>query len=262
MGTMSSSLKYWISKYNLKPKGVIHAGAHLVQERNLYRELNLEPVLWIEAHPEIAIEAQKLLVGYPKQKLINAALWSQSGEEIKLSEAGNEGSSSSLLELGLITGSHPQVICTKQILVRTKTLEEILTQEDNFSKSIDFLCVDTQGAEAEVIKGLGNKILNFNYILAEVSIRRLYKSAALFSEVTELLSQLNFTLIGSNVNKNTGWGDAMYVRNSEISRIGILESDFEQILTTEGSGLATKVRYLLLKIGIPNNTVARISRRN
>lgn len=259
---MSSSLKYWISKFNLEPKGVIHAGAHLVQERDVYRELNLEPVLWIEAHPEIAIEAKNLLVEYPNQKLINAALWSKSGKEIMLSEAGNEGSSSSLLELGLITGSHPQVVCTNQILVRTKTLEEILTQEDNFSKTIDFLCVDTQGAEAEVITGLGNKISRFNYILAEVSIRRLYKGAVLFHEITDLLSELDFTLIGSNVNKNTGWGDAIYVRNTEISRIGIKSSDFEQILTSDGTGIATKIRYFLLKIGIPNKAVARISRRN
>jgi len=64
------------------------------------------------------------------------------------------------------------------------------------------------------------------------------------------------------VNKKTGWGDAIYVRKSEITRIGIKASDFEQIVTNEGSGVATKIRYFLLKIGIPNKTVARISRRN
>lgn len=259
---MSSSLKYWVSKYKLEPKGVIHAGAHLVQERDLYQELKIEPVLWIEAHPEIAAEATKLLVEFPNQRLVNAALWSKSDKEIVLSEAGNEGSSSSLLELGLITGSHPQVICTNQILVRTKTLEQILKEEEDLTKTIDFLCVDTQGAEAEVIKGLGNKISNINYILAEVSIRRLYKGAVLFTELTDLLSQSGFTLIGSHVNRNTGWGDAMYVRNSEIARIGIKASDFEQVVINEGAAIATKMRYLLLKIGIPNKAVAKLSRRN
>ena len=53
---------------------MIHAGLHLVQERDLYKELNMEPVLWIEAHPIIANSAKNLFANYPKQKLINAAL--------------------------------------------------------------------------------------------------------------------------------------------------------------------------------------------
>lgn len=65
-------------QFDLKPKGVIHAGLHLVQERDLYKELNMEPVLWIEAHPIFASSAKNLLANYPKQKLINAALWKKS----------------------------------------------------------------------------------------------------------------------------------------------------------------------------------------
>ena len=96
---MSSSIAHWISKYNLTPHGILHAGAHLVQERDLYKELGLEPVLWVEAHPDIARDAHRLLQNYPNQRVINAALWDKAGDEITLSEAGNEGSSSSLLEL-------------------------------------------------------------------------------------------------------------------------------------------------------------------
>lgn len=259
---MSNSLKYWVSKYNLEPTGVLHAGAHLVQERDLYQELGIEPVLWVEAHPETAKLATSLLTNYPNQKLIEAALWSKSNHEIILTEAGNEGSSSSLLELGLITGSHPQVVCTNQIKVMTKTLEEIISTEAQLANQINFLCVDTQGAEAEVIKGLGEKISNFNYILAEVSIRRLYKGAVLFRELTQILGRHDFILIGSNVNKNTGWGDAMYVRTSEVKRLAIHEQDYEQIVISDRGGSVTKLRYLLLKIGVPNRIVAKISRKS
>lgn len=259
---MSNSLKYWVSKYNLEPTGVLHAGAHLVQERDLYQELGIEPVLWVEAHPETAKLAANLLENYPNQKIIEAALWSKSGHEIILTEAGNEGSSSSLLKLGLITGSHPQVVSTKQIKVTTQTLEDILNTELQLASQINFLCVDTQGAEAEVISGLGKKISNFNYILAEVSIRRLYKGAVLFWELTRILSKHDFVLIGSNVNKNTGWGDAMYVRAAEVERLEIQEQDYEQIVISDRGGSITKLRYLLLKIGVPNHIVAKISRKS
>ena len=259
---MSSSLKRWVTKYNINSNGIIHAGAHLVQERELYRELNLEPVLWIEAHPDIATEAKKLLEIYPKQRLVNAALWSEPGLEITLSEAGNEGSSSSLLELGLITGSHPQVVCTKQISVQTRTLEEILSEEEDFAQGINFLSVDTQGAEAEVIRGLGKRISDFDFVLAEVSIRRLYKGAVLFHELTELLSENEFALIASNVNQNTGWGEALYVRLSVIQKLNLRQSDFEHIRIKNGTAFATKIRYLFLTIGIPNKIVAKISRKS
>jgi FkbM family methyltransferase len=259
---MSSSIKYWISRYKIQARGIVHAGAHLVQERDLYQELNLEPVLWVEAHPRIAHEAKLLLENYPNQKLVNAALWSKSEQEITLSEAGNEGSSSSLLELGLITGSHPQVVCTNQIKIRTKTLDEVLSLEGEFVKDINFLCVDTQGAEAEVIKGLGNRLNDFNYVLAEVSIRRLYKGATLFDEFTQLLLDADFRIIASNINQNTGWGDALYIRSGELLRLGISEGDYEHVVTNQGVGFATKIRYLMLRAGIPNKLVAKFSRWN
>lgn len=259
---MSTTFKHWITKYKIEPTGVLHAGAHLVQERDLYRELGMEPVLWIEAHPEIAKKAENLLLAYPNQRILNAALWSFSDHEVILREAGNEGSSSSLLQLGLITGSHPQVICTSEIKVLTKTLEEIIFLERELIKEISFLCVDTQGAEAEVIKGLGAEISKFDYILAEVSIRRLYKDSVLFRELTEQLGRQDFLLIASNINQNTGWGDALYIRDSEASRLGIKESDYEHILISEGRGWATKIRYFLLRMGLPNKLVSKISRRN
>ena len=257
---MSSSFKHWITKFNIGPQGILHAGAHLVQERDMYRDLEMEPVLWIEAHPAIAKEAAELLETYTNQKLINAALWSVSNHNLFLSEAGNEGSSSSLLELGLITGSHPQVVCKKRIEVKTKTLKEVLEAEKEISRDISFLCVDTQGAEAEVIKGLGSGIAQFNFVLAEVSIRRLYKGAVLFKELSKKLSKEGFLLVASNINKTTGWGDALYIRDSEVLRLGIQQSDYEHILFNDGTAIATKLRYLLLRLGIPNRFVAKLTR--
>lgn len=259
---MSSSLEVWKSKYRLDVKGTVHAGAHLAQERFLYQDLSMEPVLWIEAHPEIEKKAKSLLENFPNQEVVHAALWSVSNHEITLSEAGNEGSSSSLLELGLITGSHPQVICTNEIKLQTNTLYEILSARVAFTRNMNFLCIDTQGAEREVIIGLGKKISQFDYILAEVSIRRLYKGAVLFEELTGLLSSLDFNLVASNVNQNTGWGDALFIRNSEVSRLNLDINDFEHILVSDGTALVTKLRYFLLKLGFSNDFVAKFSRKS
>jgi FkbM family methyltransferase len=258
---MSTLLKEWILKFDLKPNGVVHAGAHLVQERELYRELEIEPVLWIEAHPLTSITAKSLLVNYPKQKLISAALWKRSGELIDLVEAGNESSSSSLLDLGLITASHPQVVARKKISVRTQTLAEILEENMTFTSNIDFLLIDTQGAESQVIEGLGDQIVQFKYIFAEVSIRELYKGTMLFKEFTELLQTKGFELLCSQINSTTGWGDALFVRKDTLSLLGIHTSLRNNIKVSNGWALATRLRQLLIKLGVNNSIVAKIAKK-
>jgi FkbM family methyltransferase len=258
---MSVLLKEWILKFNLRPHGVVHAGAHLVQERDLYEELNMEPVLWVEAHPHTSIIAKNLLARYPKQKLVNAALWKNSGELIELVEAGNEGSSSSLLDLSLITASHPQVIARKKISIKTQTLAEILEANESFTSNIEFLLIDTQGAESQVIEGLGKRISQFKYIFAEVSIRELYKGTMLFKDFTELLRGKEFELLCSQINSTTGWGDALFVRKDILSLLGIQTNLDNNIIISNGLALATKLRRILIKMGIRNSLVSKISKK-
>ncbi len=240
---------------------MIHAGSHLVQERDLYKELNMEPVLWIEAHPIIASSAKNLLANYPKQKLINAALWKKSGEFIEFTEAGNEGSSSSLLDLGLITASHPQVVAKKKFMVRTFTLAEVLDENRDFTSAMDFLLIDTQGAEAEVIEGLGERISQFKYIFSEVSTIELYKKSTLFKDYIKLLDTKNFELLCSHVNKTTGWGDALFVRKDVLSLMVVKNSENNNTKISNNLAVATRIRQMLIKIGLPNSLVARITKK-
>ena len=257
---MSTLLNKWLIQFNLKPSGIVHVGAHLAQERDLYRELNIEPVLWIEAHPAIFKVAKELLSHYSNQRIINAALWNKSGELIVFTEAGNEGSSSSLLDLGLITAVHPQVVARKQIVVRTSTLAEVLVEHWNFTYKIDFLLIDTQGAESKVIEGLGEQISQFKYLLAEVSTKKLYKKAMLFNNFIKLLDTKNFQLLCSHVNSTTGWGDALFVRKDVLFSMGIVPSKNNNTKESNGLALVTRLRAVLIRIGIPNSIVARINR--
>jgi hypothetical protein len=40
-----------LTKHNCKPNGIIHVGAHLAEEKEIYDKLSV-PVLWIEADKE------------------------------------------------------------------------------------------------------------------------------------------------------------------------------------------------------------------
>lgn len=46
-------LKYLCDKYNFIPKGIIHVGAHMGEESEVYSELGIENVVWVEANEKI-----------------------------------------------------------------------------------------------------------------------------------------------------------------------------------------------------------------
>jgi FkbM family methyltransferase len=258
---LSTSLEKWLLRFDLHPIGIIHAGAHLVQERDVYKRLQLEPVLWVEANPQITKQAEKILESYPKQHIVNAALWNVAGEKKEFSIAGNEGSSSSLLELGLITASHPEVFLEGKFQIETSTLKDVLLDSPEIYQSADFLLLDTQGSEYQVIQGLGESINQLKYILTEVSTKQLYRGTRLFNELTQMLQELKFDLVASQVNVTTGWGDALYIRRDVIEANGICTSDTDHIKSNLGRALGTFMRSWLIKIGTPNRLVSFFKRR-
>jgi FMN phosphatase YigB (HAD superfamily) len=50
---MGIDFKYLCYKYNIKPNGIIHVGAHLMEERENYLSMGINNIIWIEANPEI-----------------------------------------------------------------------------------------------------------------------------------------------------------------------------------------------------------------
>ena len=84
------------------------------------------------------------------------------------------------------------------INVETQRLDSFI---DKHSIShIDFLKIDTQGNDLNVIKSLGSKIQNVHIIELEVHLKRMYKNAATKTEVLEYMKQHNFDLIKTECN--------------------------------------------------------------
>jgi len=210
---MSEKFTDWMASYQINPSPLIHVGAHLVQEREMYRLGGCEPVLWVEAQPTIFNQAQELLKSYGRQFIVNTVLWSKSKVEMNLYIAGNEGSSSSLLEPFLISASHPQVVTHEKYKIETTTLDDLLTSEEN-SQIYKVLVLDVQGAELEVLRGAKKTLKNIDVIISEVSILELYKGTARLDNLVKYLSDENFAFVASEINRATGWGEGLFIRKS------------------------------------------------
>lgn len=88
---------------------------------------------------------------------------------------------------------------------------------------IDFLKIDTQGYEPEVLDGLGDKLKNVDVILTELMFFDFYERSLSFSDIEKYLLKYNFKMYDiSHLSKNpmngrTDWIDVIYVNETQNS---------------------------------------------
>lgn len=145
--------------YNLEwtPKGVLHVGAWDAWEAKQYAHYCGNNSIFLEANPN-SYEIFKEEIEKFGQKIYNLAAWNIDDLEMKLFCPPSNPDSSSLLE------QNGDIVMTKTITIKTLFEREGL----DFS-NYDLLNIDTEGAELQVLEGIGDDIKSFNYIIIEVS---------------------------------------------------------------------------------------------
>jgi FkbM family methyltransferase len=79
------------------------------------------------------------------------------------------------------------------IPVQTKRIDTFM--KENCIEYIDFLKVDTQGSDFNVLKSLGEMIDKVDIVETEVQIKPLYKNSASKQEILNFMEQNNFNLV-------------------------------------------------------------------
>ena len=131
------------------------------------------------------------------ENITSKAFWSSKDEKILYVTGRNPGGSSFYIPDEVGFSFHTDEIgfkdyeITDKILVKTTTISDHLN--DLNIENIDFLKIDTQGAEFEILKGLGK----FRPLLVkvEVQIIPLYKNVPSWTELVNLMHQYNYILI-------------------------------------------------------------------
>lgn len=198
------------TKYNIRPRGIIHIGAHLCEERDLYKttgHVRDDQILWIEGNPEIVDTVRKNL---DSDVYIIQGLVSDCEREVQFMVTNN-GQSSSFLPLEMHRVYHPYVYEVKKIALRTTTLPALLELHKKDVSGYDFLAMDIQGAEYHALLGMQGYLHNFDHIYLEVNDEELYKGGGLFQEVRAFLEERGFELI-EKVMTDWKWGDAYFRR--------------------------------------------------
>jgi FkbM family methyltransferase len=205
-----------VSKYNLKPTGVIHIGGSHAEELEAYTQNGIQNMIWIEAIPEVFEKMKAKLEPSPSALPINACIADVDGKEVDFYVTNNEGQSSSMLGLNLHREVHPDVHVIRTIKCKTRTVDSLVKERGFDFTYYDFLNIDLQGAELLALKGMHDNMHKINYAYLEVNEKELYTRCALLPEIDAFMKAHGFIRVELKWAGDTGWGDAFYLRKTNL----------------------------------------------
>ena len=194
------------TKYDLHINGVIHVGAHFGNENQVYEKLNIKNKIFFESSYKTFIVLTQNL-SHTEALLINKAVGNENKSIMLNIETHNEGQSNSILQPKLHLQQYPNIKFHNQEMVDMIRLDDFLQEKQKYN----FLNIDVQGYELEVLKGCEKLLNNIDYIMTEINKAELYENCAQVEQIIEFLKSYNFVLVEQNWLGGT-WGDGFFIK--------------------------------------------------
>ena len=132
---------------------------------------------------------------------------------------------SSLLEPKLHKEYYPEVNFDNKEIVTLKRFDSLHIND------INFMSIDTQGFELEVLKGATENLAIVDYLIVEINRKPLYEDSPLERDIDKFLKMHNFIrVVTSYWGSECVWGDGFYIRKNKISKNLIIKSFLKNIL--------------------------------
>lgn len=200
-----------IQLLGIAPKEVLHCGAYLCEERDLYKNMGVNRVLWVEADPLSCASIRALLRDYNHgQELVECAVHNKDNEELVFHICNNR-SCSSLKHLAKHLERYPHIVHNQDVKVHTKTIDTLCKE---YKLTPNLINLDLQGHEFEALSGAFHTLSSptLKCVYTEVSFEELYEGCRLISDIDGLLFRFGFERV-KTFDTGCGWADSAYIRN-------------------------------------------------
>ena len=196
-------------RLNVHIKGIIHVGMWDFVEYGCYTKLVGNNVIGIEANPQVYKDMAKPVADKWGFKCFNEFL-SDKDKEVRDFYFAGEGSS--------LYKGQPQWNKNVSIKVQTKTLSTVIEENNIDMNGYDFLNIDAEGAEFDVLKGFEKYLDYINVIDLETSYDDRHRSGADHNTIVQWLGERGFELKEmSSSYQSQNWGDSVFARvNKEL----------------------------------------------
>jgi FkbM family methyltransferase len=202
--------------HGIKPRGVIHVGAHHGAELEGYLQMGFERVLFIEANPALIPRLKEKADAYSGKVFVaNAAAMDADG--LVMLNLASMDQSSSVLALYRHKEIYPTIKEAGQVEVPARRLDTLLVEIGLNPADFNFLNIDVQGAELMVLRGAVQLLGNIQAINTEINLAELYRGGALLGELESFLASSGFNRAAMVTPYHPTWGDAFYVRKPVVT---------------------------------------------
>jgi FkbM family methyltransferase len=194
-------------KYNMDVKGIIHIGGHYGEEIDEYVRNGIQEIVIFEPLSDSFDILCENIKDLNANIIAHQVALGPKETSATMYVSDNEKQSSSLLKPKVHITHHPHVKFPETEEVEVKVLDDFNYTEYNF------INMDVQGYELEVLKGAKKTLENVNYVYCEVNRDEVYEGNAYVEELDEFLSQYNMERVETSWEGQI-WGDALYIRKA------------------------------------------------
>lgn len=198
-----------------KPSNVFEIGANYAQDAEYLRKrfgLNESDIYVFEPHCDIIRAIREIY----KFNSYDVAISNYNGKaifhaiDIENNEYENSGISS--LKKGLTTDSRN----FSDVEVAVTRMDDFMLQ--NNIEAIDFLKIDVEGANYEVLEGFGDELSKVKSIQVEGEYRQYWEGQKLYWDIEELLKRHDFELVHFLLSADGVQSDSFWIQKRYISR--------------------------------------------
>lgn len=181
----------WLTTAGYIVRGVIHIGANDGKELAWYVTKNYRPILAFEPHPQAFEELKQ---HYWNHALLwNLALGEETGKlRLYIPEDGDTEKSSKYKAIPTEGHDWTEIPANDFIDVNVVRLDDWVRGGGIDLSPFNTVVIDVQGMELEVLKGFGDWLKRFEFLIVECSKVPVYEGEASAQEVIEWLDERNF----------------------------------------------------------------------
>ena len=192
-------------KYNMDVKGIIHIGGHYGEEIDEYVRNGIQEIVIFEPLSDSFDILCENIQELNANIIAHQVALGPEETTATMYVSDNEKQSSSLLKPKVHITHHPHVKFPETEDVEVKVLDDF-----DYTK-YNFINMDVQGYELEVLKGATETLKHVDYVYCEVNRDEVYEGNAYVEELDEFLSAYGMDRVETSWEGQI-WGDALYIK--------------------------------------------------
>lgn len=204
---MLLSFKELYKKYVMDITGIIHVGAHYGEEVEVYVNSGITNIILFEPLTANFDILEKNVSSLNANIQGYQVALGNENKIVTMHLSSNNLESSSILKPNLDSKVFGSITFDGTEEVEMKTLDDY-----NF-QGYNFINIDVQGYELEVLKGAEKTLEKVDYVYCEVNKGVVYEGNPMIQDIDEYLSKYNLNRVETGWWGDDDWGDAFYIKN-------------------------------------------------